>query len=71
MLNSIQMRYRYTPKHFDFPIPPIRDKADILASAVLVQPDIILSGDEDFHTREIREHFAVYTPADFLRDFRF
>lgn len=36
---------------------------------MLAQPDIFVTGDMVFHTEEIREHFAVYTPADFLRDF--
>lgn len=61
----------YTPKHIDFRVPPICDKKDtpILVSAILAEPDIMISGDKDFHTQEIREYFAVYTPADFLRDF--
>lgn len=72
LLSGMDFELIYTPKHIDFPIPPIRDKDDepILASAVLAQPDIVLTGDKDFHTTEIKEHFAVYTPADFLRDFQ-
>jgi len=51
-------------------VPPIRVKKDtsILVSAILAEPDIMISGDKDFHTQEIREYFTVYTPADFLRD---
>jgi len=30
---------------------------------------MLITGDYDFHTSEIQEYFAVYTPADFLRNF--
>lgn len=52
-------------------VPPIRDPADlpILASAMLAQPDILVTGDNDFHTPEIQEYFTVLTPADFLKSF--
>jgi putative PIN family toxin of toxin-antitoxin system len=71
LLTGMHFELIYTPKQLDFPIPFIRDKGDepIIASAVLAQPDILISGDKDFHTQEIREHLAVYTPADFLRYF--
>ena len=54
-----------------FPSPYIRDEKDmpILVSAILAQPDVLVTGDYDFHTPEIQEYFAVYTPADFLRTF--
>ena len=41
----------------------------ILVSAILAQPDVLVTGDYDFHTPEIQEYFAVYTPGDFLRTF--
>ncbi|PKM38820.1 MAG: putative toxin-antitoxin system toxin component, PIN family [Firmicutes bacterium HGW-Firmicutes-8] len=62
----------YTPSDpTNFKAPYIRDEKDIpvLVSAVIAQPDILITGDLDFHTREIREYFAVYTPADFLKCF--
>jgi putative PIN family toxin of toxin-antitoxin system len=69
LLTGMDFEWIYTPKTIDFLIPPIRDRKDepILASAVLAQPDILVSGDKDFHTAEIREYFAVYTPAHFLQ----
>jgi predicted nucleic acid-binding protein len=61
----------YTPKVIDFSIPYVCDKKDepIIASAILAQPDVLISGDKDFFTKEIREYFAVYTPADFFKYF--
>jgi len=52
-------------------VPYIRDQKDlpILVSAMVAQPDIIVTGDLDFHTPEIQEHFTVMTPGDFLRTF--
>lgn len=71
-LSRLEFELVYTPSDTTaFEAPPIRDEKDrpILVSAVLAQPDILVTGDMDFHTEEIREHFAVYAPADFLRDF--
>ena len=62
----------YTPSDFaSFPVPFIRDDKDIpiLVSAILSEPDILITGDYDFHTLEIKKYFAVYTPAEFLRNF--
>ena len=52
-------------------IPPIRDEADIpiLVSVIIAQPDILITGDQDFHKSEIQEYVAVYTPSDFLKVF--
>jgi predicted nucleic acid-binding protein len=52
-------------------VPPIRDIADlpILVSVMVAQPDIVVTGDHDFHTPEILEHFTVLSPSDFLRSF--
>lgn len=71
LLTGMHFELIYTPKHLDSPTPPIRDPEDepIIASAILAQPDMVISGDKDFHTPEIREYLAVYTPANFLRDF--
>jgi putative PIN family toxin of toxin-antitoxin system len=71
LLMDMNFELIYTPKTIDFPVPSIRDPKDepIMASAILCQPDILISGDKDFHTEEIQEHFAIYTPGDFLRFF--
>lgn len=62
----------YTPSDLStVNAPYIRDPKDlpILVSAMVAQPDIIVTGDLDFHTPEIKEYFTVMTPADFLRAF--
>lgn len=70
LLSQMDFELVGTPKD-DFSLPPIRDTKDlpILIAAFMAKPDFIISGDKDFHTQDIREYFAVYTPADFLRDF--
>jgi putative PIN family toxin of toxin-antitoxin system len=71
-LTSLEFEISYTPLNFSsMQLPPIRDQADlpILASAVIAQPDILVTGDLDFYTPEILEYFKVLTPADFLRHF--
>lgn len=71
-LTSLEFELTYTPTDLTtVKAPYIRDDADlpILVSAVIAQPDILITGDRDFHTSEIREYFAVYTPAEFLRYF--
>lgn len=57
-LTRLEFELIYTPS--DIPI---------LVSAILAEPDILVTGDHDFHTHGIQEHFAVYTPVDFLRNF--
>lgn len=71
-LTSLEFELTYTPSDLStVQAPPIRDKADlpILVSAMVAQPDILVTGDYDFHTPEILEYFTVLTPADFLRSF--
>jgi putative PIN family toxin of toxin-antitoxin system len=70
--SRLDFKLIYTPSDpTTFSTPYIRDEKDIkiLISAILSNPDIVITGDKDFHTEEIREYFAVYTAADFLRDF--
>lgn len=72
MLTSFDFELAYTPEELStFDAPYIRDPADlpILVSALVAEPDILVTGDKDFFTPEIQEYFAVYTPADFLRNF--
>ena len=71
-LTRLQFEMVYTPTDpSTFSIPYIRDKKDIpiLVSAMIAQPDILVTGDHDFHTPEIQEYFTVMTPADFVRSF--
>ncbi|ADY55515.1 protein of unknown function DUF132 [Syntrophobotulus glycolicus DSM 8271] len=71
-LTTLEFRIAYTPSDLSaIKVPHIRDPKDlpILVSAMVAQPDILVTGDFDFHTPEIQEHFAVMTPADFLRAF--
>lgn len=71
-LTQLEFELAYTPSDISFfPVPSIRDAKDIpiLVSAILAQPDIFVTGDKDFHTQEIKEHFAIYTPIEFLRSF--
>lgn len=71
-LTSLEFELTYTPTDPSYyAAPNIRDEKDIpiLVSAIIAQPDILVTGDYDFHTPEIREHFAVYTTADFLKIF--
>lgn len=71
-LSQLKFDLTYTPSNpSSFDAPPIRDKKDlpILVSAIIAQPDILVSGDLDFHTKEIMNCFPVYTPSDFIRNF--
>ena len=71
-LTSLEFELAYTPSNLStLSAPPIRDPADlpILISALIAQPDILVTGDYDFHTTQITEHFPVMTPGDFLRSF--
>ncbi|MDN4593824.1 PIN domain-containing protein [Polycladomyces subterraneus] len=73
LLSRLRFELIHTPNpgEIDFYIPQIRDVGDkpILASAIKGKADIIITGDKDFHTDEIREYIAVYMPSDFMRDF--
>lgn len=71
-LTTLEFELAYTPSDLSaVHAPYIRDKADlpILVSALVAQPDILVTGDYDFHTPEIQEYFAVMTPSDFVRSF--
>jgi len=71
-MSRLEFELTYTPTDpSSFEAPFIRDEKDvpILVSAIIAQPDILITGDYDFHTPEIQEYFAVYTPADFLKNF--
>ena len=71
-LTRLEFELVYTPSDISsFKVPYIRDDKDIpiLVSAILAEPDILVTGDHDFHTHEIQEHFAVYTPVDFVKNF--
>ena len=71
-LTRLEFELAFTPSDpSSFPAPYIRDQKDlpILVSAIIAQPDILVTGDYDFHTPEIQEYFPVLTPAEFLRSF--
>jgi len=71
-LTTLEFETAYTPSDLStVTVPYIRDPKDlpILASAIVAQPDIIVTGDLDFHTPEIQELFTVMMPVDFLRAF--
>lgn len=71
-LASLEFELAYTPTDIkSYYVPSIRDPQDIpiLVSAMVAQPDIFITGDRDFYTSEIREYFAIYTPAEFLQYF--
>lgn len=71
-MTSLEFELTYTPSdHRSYSIPDIRDEKDIpiLVSFVIAEPDILITVDKDFHTDEIKEYLAVFTPSDFLRDF--
>lgn len=71
-LSRLEFELVYTPTDpTTFPAPPIRDDKDlpILVSALLAQPDVLVTGDQDFHTPQIKEQLVVLTPSDFLRAF--
>jgi predicted nucleic acid-binding protein len=52
------------------PFIPDESDFDILVSAWLAQPDVLVSGDKKhFHTEEIKESFQVMTPSIFVRTY--
>lgn len=68
-LTTLEFEIAYTPSDLStVKAPYIRDPKDIpiLVSAMVAQPDILITGDMDFHTPEIQEYFTVLTPGDFL-----
>jgi len=71
-LTTLEFEIAYTPSDMStVRVPYIRDPKDIpiLVSAMVSQPDILLTGDLDFYTPEIQEHFTIMTPGDFLNAF--
>jgi predicted nucleic acid-binding protein len=72
LITTINFELAYTPTDQleSYPVA-IRDKNDlpILVSAYLTEPDLLVSGDKDFHSAEIKEFFAVCTPSEFLQWF--
>ena len=57
-----------TPQNFQhIAMPPIRDTKDqpVLASAILADVDMLITGDKDFSAIEI-DHPVILTPAAFL-----
>ena len=59
----------YTPK-WQKNMPDIRDEKDkpILASAILADVDILITGDKDFYDISI-ERPEIFSPADFLKKY--
>ncbi|SPF41517.1 putative toxin-antitoxin system toxin component, PIN family [Candidatus Desulfosporosinus infrequens] len=71
-LTRIEFELAYTPEDLSaVKVPYIRDPKDIpiLISAMVAQPDILITGDLDFYTPEIQEYFTIMTPGDFLNAF--
>ena len=71
-LASLEFDLAYTPVDLlAVALLPIREPADssILVSAMVAQPDILVTGDKDFHAPEVQEYFTVLTPSDFLERF--
>ena len=71
-LTTLEFEIAYTPSDLStVKVPDIRDPKDlpILVSAMVAQPDIIVTGDLDFYTPEIQDHFTIMTPGNFLNDF--
>jgi putative PIN family toxin of toxin-antitoxin system len=58
-LTTLEFELAYTPTDLStVKVPYIRDQKDlpVLVSAIIAQPDILVTGDYDFHTPEIQEH---------------
>ena len=71
-LTTLEFELTYTPSDLTtVKIPPIRDEADIpiLVSVIIAQPDILITGDQDFHKSEIQEYVAVLYPIRFPQSF--
>jgi predicted nucleic acid-binding protein len=72
LITGMKFELAYTPlDQTTYPVPPIRDDKDlsILVSAYIAEPDLLVTGDKDFHTKEIRKFFTVCTPLEFLQWF--
>lgn len=71
-LTTLEFELSYTPSDLTtIRSPHIRDPKDlpILVSALLAQPDLLITGDQDFHSEEIADVIEVCTPAEFLLRF--
>ena len=67
-LSRLAFELCYTPK-ISSDTPDMRDEDDrpILQAAIDAEVDVILTGDDDFHSLNI-EHPIIVSPADFLRE---
>lgn len=68
LLSRLEFELVYTPSNpSSIQSSAIRDPKDlpILVSAILAKSDILVTGDKDFFTNEIKDHLVVYTPAGF------
>lgn len=73
-MSSLDFELIVIPDPIDFHVP-IRDPKDIpiLATAMAAEPpvDVIVTGDlKHFHTADNQSLFPVYTPGEFLRNFK-
>lgn len=67
-LSKLSYEICYTPEEYDFTkFPRIRDKEDypIIASAILGDVDLLITGDKDFFDSVI-ERPEILSPKDFL-----
>jgi putative PIN family toxin of toxin-antitoxin system len=70
-LTSLPFEYVYTPDILDkAKYPPLRDDDDlpVLASAIMADVDILLTGDKDFAGLEL-ERPEILTPAQFIEQY--
>jgi hypothetical protein len=71
-LTSLPFEYVYTPDILDkAKYPSLRDDDDlpVLASAIIADVDILLTGDKDFAGLEL-EHPKILTPAQFIEQYQ-
>lgn len=72
LLTLLEFELIYTPENpSDYSAPYIRDEKDlpVLVSAIIAKPDMMITGDKDFFTKEIQGYLTVYSPSEFLRYF--
>jgi len=70
-LESLSYEFVYTPRFFDTDkYPSIRDKKDlpVLATSILEDVDILLTGDADFSSIEINRP-EIMTPSEFMKKY--
>jgi len=70
-LTSLPFEYVYTPDILDeTKYPALRDSGDlpVLASAIMADVDILLTGDKDFAGLEL-DRPAILTPAQFVEQY--